>query len=255
MLPPDLQHLLMSYQNIKWKRSIGSHISAVMLTHRATVHTPEILRGVGLALSIMSQLDHVWKQSRLSTTTKFRIYYSCVLSSLLCASESWTLLKADIAKLEAFHMTNQRRILGILWYEFVTNVEVATFSQLPSINEAISWRRHSLWPRQACGSGCSCTPNPTSLGHVTTGLRTVWHLAETTNTCAKMLGGADHHEHRALSFWCLECCGGSDRYTYIYTPCSKKRPTLSFAVTSMCLYQNGKHLAHKKKKVRTIKRT
>jgi len=27
-----------SYQDIKWKRSIGSHISAVMLTHRATVH-------------------------------------------------------------------------------------------------------------------------------------------------------------------------------------------------------------------------
>jgi len=46
-------------------------------------------------------------------------------------------------------MTNKRRILGILWYEFVTNVEVATLSQLTSINEAISRRRHSLWPRQA----------------------------------------------------------------------------------------------------------
>jgi len=42
-------------------------------------------------------------------------------------------------------MTNQRRILGIFWYEFVTNVEVATLSQLPSINEAISQRRHFLF--------------------------------------------------------------------------------------------------------------
>jgi len=42
-------------------------------------------------------------------------------------------------------MTNQRRILGILWYKFVTNQEVATLSQLPSINEAISRRRHSLF--------------------------------------------------------------------------------------------------------------
>jgi len=42
-------------------------------------------------------------------------------------------------------MMNQRRILGILWYEFVTNVEVTTLSQLPSINEAISRRRHSLF--------------------------------------------------------------------------------------------------------------
>jgi len=42
-------------------------------------------------------------------------------------------------------MTNQRRILDVIWYEFVTNVEVATFSQLLTINEAISWKRHSLF--------------------------------------------------------------------------------------------------------------
>jgi len=34
-------------------------------------------------------------------------------------------------------------------------------------------------------------------------------LEETTRSSAKILGGAGHHEHRALSFWCLECCGGS----------------------------------------------
>jgi len=107
--------------------------------------TPEILRRIGLASSIMSQLDRVWTQSRLSTTTKFRIYNSCVLSSLIYASETWTLSKADIAKLEAFHMMHQRQILGILWYEFVMNVEVATLSQLLSINKAISRRRHSLF--------------------------------------------------------------------------------------------------------------
>jgi len=39
--------------------------------------------------------------------------------------------------------------------------------------------------------------------------RTVWHLEETTRSSAKMLGGAGHHEQRALSFWCLECCDGS----------------------------------------------
>jgi len=49
---------------------------------------------------------------------------------MLYASETWTLLKADIAKLEAFHMTNQTRTLSIFWYEFVKNVEVATLSQL-----------------------------------------------------------------------------------------------------------------------------
>jgi len=162
--------------------------------------TPEILRRIGLASSIMSQPDRVWRQSRLSTATKFRIYNSCVLSSLLYASETWTLLKADIAKLEAFHMTNQRRILGIFWYEFVTNVEVATLSQLPSINDTISQKGHSFWPRQAYGSRCCCPPSPTSLSHVTARLRRIWHLEETTRSSANMLGGAGHHEHAALSF-------------------------------------------------------
>jgi len=73
------------------------------------------------------------------------MYNSCVQSSLLYASETWTLLKADIAKPEAFDMKNQRRILGIILYEFVTNVEVVTLSQLLSINEAKSRRRHSLF--------------------------------------------------------------------------------------------------------------
>jgi len=98
--------------------------------------TLEILRRIGLASSIMSQLDRVWRQSWLSNTAKFRIYNSCVLSSLLYAFETWTLLKADVAKLETFR--NQRRIPGIIWYEFVMNEQVATHSQLPSINEQVT---------------------------------------------------------------------------------------------------------------------
>jgi len=43
----------------------------------------------------------------------------------------------------------------------------------------------SLWPRQAYGSGCSCPPSPASLSHVTTELRTVWHLEDTTRSSRK----------------------------------------------------------------------
>jgi len=136
--------------------------------------TPEILRRIGLASSIMSQLDRVWRQGRLSNTAKFNIYSSCVLSSLLYASETWTLFKADIAKLEAFHMTNQRRILGIFWYEFVTNVEVATLSQLPSINEAISRRRHSLFGHVRRMDQAAPAHQALDFCHVTTGLTAIW---------------------------------------------------------------------------------
>jgi len=112
-------------------------------------------------------------------------------------------LKADIAKLEAFHMTNQRGILGIFWYEFVTNVklEVATLSQLPSINEAISRRRHSLFGHvrrmdQAAPDHQALHLSVTSRQ----GSGQFGNLEETTRSSAKMLAGAGHHEHRALSF-------------------------------------------------------
>jgi len=59
----------------------------------------------------------------------------------------------------------------------------------------------TLWPRQVYGSGCSCPPSPTSVSHVTAGLRTVWHLEETTRSSVKMLGGAGHHEHTPSDAW------------------------------------------------------
>jgi len=124
--------------------------------------------------------------SCLGWVTKFLIYNSCVLKSLLDASETWTLLKADLAKLKAFHMTNQRRIVGIFWYEFVANVEVATLSQLSSINEAKSRRRHSLLGHVRRMDQAAPAHQALHLSHVTTELRTVWHLEETSRSSAIM---------------------------------------------------------------------
>jgi len=52
------------------------------------------------------------------------LYDAFVISVLLYGSETWTLLKADERRLEAFHMNCQRRILGIRWFHFVTNASV-----------------------------------------------------------------------------------------------------------------------------------
>ena len=77
-----------------------------------------------------------------------RSYSACaanVLSVLLYASETWTLLKDSAVKLQGFLMMNQRRILGIHWYDFVRNEEVARLSELPPIINTISQRRHALF--------------------------------------------------------------------------------------------------------------
>ena len=47
-----------------------------------------------------------------STADKTLHVLSCILSILLCGSETWTLLQEDLRKLEAFHMRCQRMILA-----------------------------------------------------------------------------------------------------------------------------------------------
>ena len=63
--------------------------------------------------SIMAQLDNVWRQQRLSLSTKLRIYTSLVQSVVLHGSETWTMRKVDSDRIQSFHMQALRRILGI----------------------------------------------------------------------------------------------------------------------------------------------
>jgi len=66
----------------------------------------------------------------MSLRTKLRIYTSCVQSTLLHGADTWTILKIDGKRLQAFHMQCQRRILGIRWSDFVTNSSVADICAL-----------------------------------------------------------------------------------------------------------------------------
>ena len=107
--------------------------------------TPEVIRRIALGSSVMGQLRNVWMQRRLSLGTKLRLYSSCVLSVLLYGSETWTLRKRDMQRLESFHMSCQRRILGIRWFDFVRNSDICTRTKLSSISTTIARRRHSLF--------------------------------------------------------------------------------------------------------------
>jgi len=55
----------------------------------------DMLRSVGLASSVMSSLQRIWKCSYFSTNTKVHLYQALVISVLLYGAETWTLLAAD----------------------------------------------------------------------------------------------------------------------------------------------------------------
>jgi len=103
------------------------------------------MRHIGLASSVIDRLSRIWLQRHLSLATKCRLYSSCILAVLLCACETWTLMKSDWKRLESFHLRCQRRILGIKWSDFITNAEVYTRSGLQSIQSIVCRRCLSLF--------------------------------------------------------------------------------------------------------------
>ena len=53
--------------------------------------------------------------------------------------------KTDSDKIQAFHMSSQRRILGIRWYDHVTNSTVKERTGLADATLTIADRRHSVF--------------------------------------------------------------------------------------------------------------
>ena len=74
-----------------------------------------------------------------------RLYQAIVMSVLLYAAETWTLLSCDEKTLEAFHMKCQRQILYIHWSQHVTNAEVSALTGLPPDMDSILRPRLSVF--------------------------------------------------------------------------------------------------------------
>ena len=60
--------------------------------HSSGRSSTKIFRRIGIASSVMGRLTNVWRQSRLSISTKMRLYYALVKSVLLYGVETWTML-------------------------------------------------------------------------------------------------------------------------------------------------------------------
>ena len=103
---------------------------------------PEIGRRIGRAATTFAKLtQRVWRNNKLTVHTKMNVYSACVLSTLLYGSESWTLYSRQERRLNTFHMRNLRRILDIKWQDHITNEEVLSRAQMPSLYTMLQQRR------------------------------------------------------------------------------------------------------------------
>ena len=55
------------------------------------------------------------------------------------------LFKTDVNRLQAFHMRSLRRIIGIRWFDHVTNLEVKDRTRLEDIEPRVRRRRLGLF--------------------------------------------------------------------------------------------------------------
>ena len=60
----------------------------------------------------------------LSFSAKLTVYKAIVVPLLLYGSETWLTLAHHIRRLEIFHQRSLRQIMGVKWWQLITNAEI-----------------------------------------------------------------------------------------------------------------------------------
>ena len=80
---------------------------------------------------------NVWNRRGISLQTKIKVYRAIVIPTLLYACETWTVYQRHAKKLNHFHTTCLRKLLGIRWQDKIPDTEVLTRANLPSIHTVL----------------------------------------------------------------------------------------------------------------------
>ena len=91
----------------------------------------DVNRRIAIATSTMSKLSSLLTSSRLSLALEMRLYNSLIISIITYSSASWTLTKAQKKRLDAFNTKALRRIVGVRWYDYVTNAPILFRTRQP----------------------------------------------------------------------------------------------------------------------------
>jgi hypothetical protein len=84
----------------------------------------------------------LWKRQDIVVATKMKIFNASVMSILLYGCETWCPLRANISKLEVFHMSCLRAILGVSIRERMRNVDIRKLCcNQPTVEERLKKSR------------------------------------------------------------------------------------------------------------------
>ena len=75
----------------------------------------------------------VWERKGESLSTKLSVYKAIVLTTLLYASETWTVYQRHAKKLNRFHLNCLRKLLRVKWQDKVPDTEILEQTGMSSI--------------------------------------------------------------------------------------------------------------------------
>ena len=94
----------------------------------------QIDKRIGKAASTLARLmARVWRIPWLSVKTRMAVYNACVFIILPYGSETWTTYAWQERRINTFHLRSIRRIMGISWQDNITNADVLSRTDLPSM--------------------------------------------------------------------------------------------------------------------------
>ena len=95
---------------------------------------PEINKRIRKAATTLTCLtSRVWTNPKVTVKMKMAVSNTCILSTLLYGSETWTMYAHQEKMLNTFHLRSLRCILDISWQDKVTNTDVLSHTGLPTM--------------------------------------------------------------------------------------------------------------------------
>ena len=88
---------------------------------------PEIWRRIALGRAAMGNLRHIMLDKTLAISVKVKIIQTMVFPIVTYGSESWTVMKEDRRKIDAFELWCWRRACRVKWTDKVTNKSILTW--------------------------------------------------------------------------------------------------------------------------------
>jgi len=88
--------------------------------------------------------NQIWR-SRLTISTKLKLYNTWNLPIFLYGSDCWAISKTDACKIDALDQWCLRMLLGIKWYQFVRNDDVRRLMKQPKLTAIIQSRWLTLF--------------------------------------------------------------------------------------------------------------